>query len=73
MIKLKELLKEEKWEAKDGRILLNGKPVYDYDFDRDSDSFWVDNPKGHGQTSFDTKDEMIAFIKKAGIRKWPSR
>lgn len=70
MIKLKELLKEDSWDVKDGRILLNGKPVFDYDFDRGSDSFWVDNPKGKGQLAFDTKAELIAWAKKTGIRQW---
>jgi len=73
MIKLSGLLNEERWEAKDGRISLNGKPIMDYEFDHGSDSFWVADPKKkHGQLSFDTKDEMIAFAKKSGIRTWKS-
>ena len=73
MIKLKGMINEDKWEAKDGRILLNGKPVLDYEFDRGSDSFWITDPKKKsGQLSFDTKDELIAFAKKSGIRTWKS-
>jgi hypothetical protein len=63
-MKLKDLLKEN-WEVKDGKVLSNGKLVGYYSFDRDSDSFWVDDvKKGKGQLSFDTKREVEDYFKK---------
>jgi hypothetical protein len=63
-MKLKDLLKEN-FEAKDGKVLSNGKLVGYYEFDRDSDSFWVDDvKKGKGQLSFDTKKEVEDYFKK---------
>ena len=55
----------EAWDAKNGRVMFNGKAVGEYDFDTDSDSFWVmDLEKGKGQKSFDTKQQMIDYFKK---------
>jgi hypothetical protein len=63
-MKLKDLLKES-WEVKDDKVLSNGKLVGYYSFDRDSDSFWVDDvKKGKGQLSFDTKREVEDYFKK---------
>ena len=63
-MKLKDLLKEN-FEAKDGKVISNGKLVGYYEFDRDSDSFWVDDvQKGKGQLSFDTKREVVDYFKK---------
>jgi hypothetical protein len=63
-MKLKDLLKEN-WDVKDGKVLSNGKLVGYYEFDRDSDSFWVDDvKKGKGQLSFDTKKEVEDYFKK---------
>ena len=63
-MKLKDLLKES-WEVKDGKVLSNGKLIGYYSFDRDSDSFWVDDvKKGKGQLSFDTKKEVEDYFKK---------
>ena len=63
-MKLKDLLKEN-WEVKDGKVLSNGKLVGYYEFNRDSDSFWVDDVnKGKGQLSFDTKKEVEDYFKK---------
>ena len=63
-MKLKDLLKES-WEVKDGKVLSNGKLIGYYSFDRDSDSFWVDDvKKGKGQLSFDTKREVEDYFKK---------
>ena len=63
-MKLKDLLKEN-FEAKDGKVLSNGKLIGYYEFDRDSDSFWVDDvKKGKGQLSFDTKKEVADYFKK---------
>ena len=63
-MKLKDLLKES-WTVKDGSVLSNGKLIGYYDFDRDSDSFWVDDvKKGKGQLSFDTKKEVEDYFKK---------
>ena len=63
-MKLKDLLKES-WEVKDGKVLSNGKLIGYYDFDRDSDSFWVDDvKKGKGQLSFETKKEVENYFKK---------
>jgi hypothetical protein len=64
MIKLSDLLNESV-VAKDGKVLSNGKLVGYYEFDRDSDSFWVDDvTKGKGQLSFDTKKEVEDYFKK---------
>jgi hypothetical protein len=63
-MKLKDLLKEN-WDVKDGKVLSNGKLVGYYEFDRDSDSFWVDDvQKGKGQLSFDSKREVEDYFKK---------
>jgi len=63
-MKLKDLLKEN-WDVKNGKILSNGKLVGYYEFDRNSDSFWVDDvKKGKGQLSFDTKKEVEDYFKK---------
>ena len=63
-MKLKDLLKES-WEVKDGKVLSNGKLVGYYEFNRDSDSFWVDDVnKGKGQLSFETKKEVENYFKK---------
>ena len=63
-MKLKDLLIES-WTVKDGNVLSNGKLIGYYDFDRDSDSFWVDDvKKGKGQLSFDTKREVEDYFKK---------
>jgi hypothetical protein len=63
-MKLKDLLKEN-WEVKDGKVLSNGKLVGYYEFNRDSDSFWVDDVnKGKGQLSFETKKEVEDYFKK---------
>jgi len=64
MMKLKDLLNEN-FEAKDGKVLSNGKLIGYYSFDRDSDSFWVDDVnKGKGQLSFETKREVENYFKK---------
>ena len=63
-MKLKDLLNES-WTVKNGSVLSNGKLIGYYDFDRDSDSFWVDDvKKGKGQLSFDTKKEVEDYFKK---------
>ena len=63
-MKLKDLLIES-WTVKDGNVLSNGKLIGYYDFDRDSDSFWVDDvKKGKGQLSFETKKEVEDYYKK---------
>lgn len=55
----------ESVNAKDGKISSNGKLIGYYSFDRDSDSFWVDDvKKGKGQLSFDTKKEVEDYFKK---------
>lgn len=64
MIKLADLLNEEIWKAEKSVITLDGEKVGDYSFDRDSDSFWIDNIKGSGQKSFETTGEMLTYIKK---------
>ena len=67
-MKLKDILSEainESWTVKDGNVLSNGKLIGYYDFDRDSDSFWVDDvKKGKGQLSFETKKEVEDYFKK---------
>ena len=63
-MKLKDLLREN-WDVKDGKVLSNGKLVGYYEYNRDSDSFWVDDvQKGKGQLSFDTKREVVDYFKK---------
>lgn len=62
---VKESKLNESWTVKDGSVLSNGKLIGYYDFDRDSDSFWVDDvKKGKGQLSFDTKKEVEDYFKK---------
>jgi hypothetical protein len=63
-MKLKDLLNES-WEVKDGKVLSNGKLIGYCEFDRDSDSFWVDDvKKGKGQLSFETKKEVADYFRK---------
>ena len=63
-MKLKDLLREN-WDVKDGKVLSNGKLIGYYEFDRDSDSFWVDDvKKGKGQLSFETKKEVADYFRK---------
>ena len=63
-MKLKDLLREN-WDVNDGKVLSNGKLVGYYEYNRDSDSFWVDDvKKGKGQLSFDTKREVVDYFKK---------
>ena len=63
-MKLKDLLNENVI-AKDGKVLSNNNLIGYYEFDRDSDSFWVDDvKKGKGQLSFDTKREVEDYFKK---------
>jgi hypothetical protein len=63
-MKLKDLLNEN-WEVKDGKVLSNGKLIGYCEFDRDSDSFWVDDvKKGKGQLSFETKKEVADYFRK---------
>jgi histidyl-tRNA synthetase len=63
-MKLQDLLKES-WDVKDGKVLSNGHIVGYYEFDRDSDSFWVDDvKKGRGQLAFDTKQAVSDYFKK---------
>lgn len=64
MIKLKDILNEENWKADKSVITFNGEEVGDYSFDRDSDAFWIDDLHSRGQKGFDTKADMIAYIKK---------
>lgn len=51
-------------EGSIGAINKNGKVIGSYEFDRDSDAFWVNDLTGAGQISFDTKEEMINYFKK---------
>lgn len=43
--------------AQDGEITQNGKRLGNYEFDRDSDAFWIEGK------SLETKDELIAYVK----------
>lgn len=62
-MKLKDLLNEN-WTVKNGQVRYNNSLIGYYDFDRDSDSFWIDDiKKGKGQISFDTKEELIKYYK----------
>jgi hypothetical protein len=57
----------ESLTANDGKIVLNGKIVGYYDYDRGSASFWttdLSDKQFRGSQSFDTKEEMLAFFKK---------
>jgi hypothetical protein len=68
--KLKSTIKEsvnESLIAKDGKVLLNGKLVGHYDYDRGSAAFWttdLSDKQFRGSQAFDTKEEMLAFFKK---------
>jgi hypothetical protein len=63
-MKLKDLLNESV-VAKDGKVTSSGNLIGYYEFDRDSDSFWVDDvKKGKGQLSFETKKEVEDYFKK---------
>ena len=64
MIKLADLLNEEIWKADKSVITLDGEKVGDYSFDRDADGFFIDDISGKGQKGFDTKAEMLTYIKK---------
>jgi hypothetical protein len=64
MIKLADLLNEETWKADKSIITLDGEKVGDYSFDRDADGFFIDDISGKGQKGFDTKAEMLDYIKK---------
>ena len=64
MIKLADLLNEETWKADKGVITLDGEAVGDYSFDRDSDAFWIDDSHSRGQKGFNTKADMLAYMKK---------
>lgn len=58
-------IKTESVVAKDGKVLSNNNLIGYYEFDRDADSFWVDDvKKGKGQLSFDTKKEVEDYFKK---------
>ena len=62
-MKLKDLLNEN-WTVKNGQVRYNNSLIGYYEFDRDSDSFWIDDiKKGKGQISFDTKEELIKYYK----------
>lgn len=61
---VKESTVNESWEVKDGKVLSNGKLIGYYNFDSDSNSFWVDDFKGKGQKSFEEKSEVITYFKK---------
>jgi hypothetical protein len=64
MIKLADLLNEETWKADKSVITLDGEKVGDYSFDRDADGFFIDDISGKGQKGFDTKADMLTYIKK---------
>lgn len=62
---VKESKLNESWDIKDGKVLYNNNLIGYYEFDRDSDSFWVaDVKRGKGQLSFDTKREVEDYFKK---------
>jgi hypothetical protein len=57
----------ESLTANDGKVLLNGKLVGHYDYDRGSAAFWttdLSDKQFRGSQAFDTKEEMLAFFKK---------
>ena len=63
---LKESVNES-LTANDGKVLLNGKLVGHYDYDRGSAAFWttdLSDKQFRGSQAFDTKEEMLAFFKK---------
>ena len=64
-MKLKDLLKES-WTVKDGSVLSNGKLIGYYDFDRDSDSFWVDDVKKGIRVVFKFFNEYFFRVAKIG-------
>ena len=57
----------ESLTANDGKIVLNGKIVGYYDYDRGSSAFWttdLSDTQFRGSKAFDTKEEMLEFFKK---------
>ncbi len=52
---------ETGWDAKNSEVTNNGKKVGNYNFDEDSDSFWVSTESG--DKSFDTKADLIKYFK----------
>jgi uncharacterized protein YkuJ len=45
-------------------IKKNGEQVATFDYDTGSDSYWVTSEETKGSKSFETIDDLIAFIKK---------
>jgi translation initiation factor 1 (eIF-1/SUI1) len=55
------------WSANDGEVYKNNEVVGRYEFDQDSDAFWI-NGKGLGQTAFDTKEALLNHFKSVYAR-----
>lgn len=55
------------WLVEDGKVMRNGETIAYYDFDRDSDSFWIN--MGAKDKSFQEKEDIINFFKKRDYAK----
>ena len=53
--------------VEDGKVMRNGETITYYEFDRDSNSFWINT--GAKQTSFEEKDDIIDYFKKREFAK----
>lgn len=53
----------DEWEAEMGGVYKNGQRVGSYQYDRGSESFWVDIEGQDGQESFETKEDLINHFK----------
>ena len=52
-------------EGSAGVVKIGGEEVTTYEFDRDSDAFWVEDAEtGKGQKALDTKQEMLDYVAK---------
>jgi hypothetical protein len=53
----------DEWNAEMGGVYKNGQRVGSYQYDRGSESFWIDIEGKDGQESFETKEELINYFK----------
>lgn len=49
--------------AVNGEILLNGKRINGYEFEFESDTFWL-NVRGKADKGFDTKEQLLTYVSK---------
>lgn len=56
-------------EGSTGEVLKNGKVVGKYEFDFDSNGYWVNSKTNKGQEFFDSPDEMFNYFEKEEPKK----